>query len=103
MGHEFDVLKGGAESLSMVELVQFEFGGTNIDSRTFFRDLWYFLTEIGFEIYRVSPNGLIHISHYSSSDECFAYSIFLRGRGRFKLTKTGFFIKLEILKNVSIK
>ena len=75
-GHELDVLKGGSKTLSKVHLVQFEFGGANIDSRTFFRDLWYLLTEIGFDIYRISPNGLIHISRYSESDECFAYSNF---------------------------
>lgn len=75
-GHELDVLKGGSKTLSKTHLVQFEFGGTNIDSRTFFRDLWYLLTEIGFDIYRVSPNGLIHVSRYSESAECFAYSNF---------------------------
>lgn len=75
-GHEFDVLKGGPKTLSKVQLIQFEFGGTNIDSRTFFRDLWYLLTGVGFDVYRVSPNGPIHISRYSESTECFANSNF---------------------------
>lgn len=75
-GHEIDVLKGGSKTLANVSLIQFEFGGTNIDSRTFFRDFWYLLTETGFKIYRVSPDGPIHISHYSESAECFAYTNF---------------------------
>jgi FkbM family methyltransferase len=36
-GHEFDVLIGGKEILGKVDLVQFEFGGCNIDTRTFFK------------------------------------------------------------------
>jgi FkbM family methyltransferase len=79
-GHESEVLKGGTKTISTAQLIQFEFGGANIDSRTFFRDLWYLLTECGFSIYRISPVGPILISRYSESLECFSYSNFFAVR-----------------------
>ena len=70
-GHEFDVLRGAEETLSLIEIVQFEFGGSNIDTRTFFQDFWYFFVERGFDIYRISPTGPVLIEKYRESDETF--------------------------------
>jgi len=70
-GHELDVLKGAGESLNSIEIVQFEFGGSNIDSRTFFQDFWYFFMELGFDIYRISPSGFFLITKYLEADETF--------------------------------
>jgi FkbM family methyltransferase len=70
-GHEFDVLRGADETLSSIEIVQFEFGGSNIDTRTFFQDFWYFFIDRGFDIYRISPTGPILIEKYRESDETF--------------------------------
>ncbi len=61
-GHEFDVLSGAAHSLSTkkIKTISFEFGGCNIDSRTFFQDYYYFLKQSGFnDIYRITPSGFI--------------------------------------------
>ena len=44
-GHELDVLKGFGELIKKVRLIQFEFGGTNIDSKTYLRDFWEFFFE----------------------------------------------------------
>ena len=41
-GHEMDVLKGIGDKISNIKLIQFEFGGCNIDTRCFFQDFWYF-------------------------------------------------------------
>jgi FkbM family methyltransferase len=70
-GHEFDVLQGAKETLHSIEIVQFEFGGSNIDTRTFFQDFWYFFADRGFYIYRISPSGPVLIQHYRESDETF--------------------------------
>jgi FkbM family methyltransferase len=70
-GHEFDVLQGAKETLRSIEIIQFEFGGSNIDTRTFFQDFWYFFIERGFDIYRISPGGPVLIDHYRESDETF--------------------------------
>ena len=76
-GHELDVLLGGLKTLAMARVVQFEFGGCNIDTKTFFQDFWYLLTRHGFAIYRISARGPIHISRYSEVDECFRTTNFL--------------------------
>ena len=70
-GHELDVLKGASETLKKIEIVQFEFGGTNIDTQTYFQDYWYFFLEIGFDLYRLSPRGPLLIESYSENDETF--------------------------------
>ena len=80
-GHELDVLKGGFKTLALAKVVQFEFGGCNIDTRTFFQDFWYLLTEAGFQIHRISEGGPIHISHYSEQEECFRTTNYLAVRG----------------------
>ena len=76
-GHELDVLKGGIETLALVQVVQFEFGGCNIDTRTFFQDFWYLFTEAGFTIYRIAKIQPIRILHYSEEDEYFGTTNFL--------------------------
>jgi len=76
-GHELDVLKGGLNTWALAEVVQFEFGGCNIDTKTFFQDFWYLFTEAGFAIYRISESGPIHISEYSETDECFRTTNYL--------------------------
>lgn len=70
-GHELDVLKGSLKSLSLIKVIQFEFGGCNIDTRTFFQDFWYLLGSEGFTLFRVSNHGPIRIHAYSEDDECF--------------------------------
>jgi FkbM family methyltransferase len=76
-GHELDVLKGGLNTWALAEVVQFEFGGCNIDTKTFFQDFWYLFTEAGFAIYRISKSGPIRISEYSETDECFRTTNYL--------------------------
>ena len=70
-GHELDVLKGFGQSLTVVRVLQFEFGGCNIDMRTFFQDFWYFFKSYSFEIYRISPLGVQEIVAYSELDKFF--------------------------------
>ncbi len=70
-GHEFDLLLGAVETIKSVQLVQFEFGGSNIDTRTFFQDFWYFFQELDFEIYRLGPARSFLIRSYSERDESF--------------------------------
>jgi FkbM family methyltransferase len=73
-GHELDVFagaKGMFESKS-IDIVTFEFGGCNIDTRTFFQDFWYFFNEINFKILRITPSGYLHhIESYKEIHEQF--------------------------------
>jgi FkbM family methyltransferase len=70
-GHELDVLNFGTEAIKSATVIQFEFGGCNIDTRTFFQDFWYFFKEFNFDIWRITPVGLDLILDYSEYDECF--------------------------------
>jgi hypothetical protein len=81
-GEELNVLLGAKELLSKIRIVQFEFGGCNIDSRTFFQDFWYLLKPLNFEIYRLSPRGLIKIRSYHETDETFTTTNFLATANR---------------------
>jgi FkbM family methyltransferase len=76
-GHELAVLRGFSKALIATKAVQFEFGGTDIDTRTFFQDYWYLFKEAGFTIFRLTPFGLQQISSYSEHEECFAFTNFV--------------------------
>jgi FkbM family methyltransferase len=70
-GLELDVLRGFGKAIERVDVLQFEFGGTNIDSRTYFQDFYYFFKESGFTLYRITPIGLERIERYREHDEFF--------------------------------
>ena len=61
-GHELDALSGAKEMFASksIDIVTFEFGGCNIDTRTFFQDFWYFFNEANFKIFRITPSGYLH-------------------------------------------
>lgn len=75
-GHELSVLKGAAPVLDSIQAIQFEFGGTDVDSRCFFRDFWNLLTA-DFEFYRLSPRGLLRVRSYREEDETFCFTNYL--------------------------
>ncbi len=70
-GHELSALLGATETLKEIELVQFEFGGGNIDSHTYFQDFWYLFADLNFELYRLSPRGPVKMTEYSEMCEVF--------------------------------
>ena len=76
-GHEFAALNGFGSALDASKVIQFEFGGTDIDTRVFFRDFWYFFKDHGFLIYRYTPFGLQPITKYTEDLECFMYTNFV--------------------------
>ena len=60
-GFELEVL-AGAEPLfneGKVDMCSFEFGGCNLDSRTFLRDFFEFFTPYGMDIFRITPAATI--------------------------------------------
>lgn len=76
-GHELDALKGMGEAINYTKIIQFEFGGCNIDTKTYFRDFWYFFKEKNFDLFRISPIGLVKILNYAESEEFFSYTNFI--------------------------
>lgn len=79
-GHELDVLNGSLEKFKnkQIDMVLFEFGGCNIDTRTYFRDFFNFFKTYDFTIFRITPSGYLHkIDHYSETLEKFSTTNFL--------------------------
>jgi FkbM family methyltransferase len=76
-GHEMDAFIGFGKAINYIDLIQFEFGGCNIDTRIFFQDFWYFFKKKGFDLFRISPLGIIPITNYKESDEYFTTSNYL--------------------------
>ena len=80
-GHEWKVLLGASKKLSekKINFIQFEFGGCNIDSRTYFQDFYYLLKD-DFDIYRIVEDGLFPISIYKEEYEIFTTINYLAER-----------------------
>jgi FkbM family methyltransferase len=72
-GHELAVLKGAREMLSRqgIRFAQFEYGSWYIRAHVFLRDVFRFLEEFNYELWKVMPNGLQRISKYSERLERF--------------------------------
>ena len=79
-GHELDALTGARKMIieNKIDIILFEFGGCNIDTRRFFRDFWNFFENTPMNIFRTTPSGyLIKISKYKEDLEQFSYSNFI--------------------------
>ena len=70
-GTELEVLKGATKLLQSCKIVQFEFGGCNVDTRTYFKDFFNFFTKREFLLFRLTPTGIVSILNYSEELENF--------------------------------
>jgi len=77
-GHEFNVLQGALEMINngAIDFIQFEFGGCNIDSRTFFQDFYYLLNS-RYKLYRILKDGFSPINNYREEYESFKTTNYL--------------------------
>lgn len=71
-GNELNAMRGAQKMIDKksIDFIQFEFGGCNIDSRTYFQDFFYLLKD-NYRIYRILKDGLIEISQYKETNEIF--------------------------------
>lgn len=80
-GHELDVLNGAARLLEerRINSILFEFGGCNIDTRSFLQDYFYFFKKYGNNrIFRITPSGyLFPLDLYREINEQFRTTNFL--------------------------
>ncbi len=76
-GHELAVLKGCGELIGKIRMVQFEYGSRNLDTRTNFRDFWFFFQQHGFSLFRITPRGVQAIPCYSAWDESLVTTNFI--------------------------
>ncbi len=80
-GFELNVLRGSKDMLNKgaIDIIQFEFGGTAIDARIYFKD-FYQLLSADFKIYRILQDGLWELKQYEERQELFITTNFLAVR-----------------------
>lgn len=86
-GHELNVLEGASKMFSnkSVGITTFEFGGCNIDTRTFFQDFYYFFKEHEMRLFRITPSGYFFpIDNYKEQYEQFVTTNFIAVRNAIK-------------------
>jgi FkbM family methyltransferase len=78
-GSELDVLRGaeGILSRGVVRKLQFEYGGNFKEADITIKQVCELLTKYGFSLFRIIPDGLLHISRWRDSLENYTYSNFL--------------------------
>lgn len=76
-GNELAALNGFGNAITSTNVIQFEFGGADIDTRTFFRDFWLFFKDKKFQLFRMTPLGLERIDRYREKEESFLYANYL--------------------------
>jgi len=79
-GHELDALRGAKEVIQRgaIDMIQFEFGGSNLDTKTTFQDFFYALPE--FEISVIGPRRIQPLSHYDEMFEQYRTTNYLARR-----------------------
>ncbi|HYV33331.1 MAG TPA: FkbM family methyltransferase [Candidatus Limnocylindria bacterium] len=77
-GNEYKVLLGAKGLLKekKIKFIQFEFGGTDIDARVYFRDFFNLLNP-EYNLYRILKNGLYQIPTYKETEEIFVTTNYL--------------------------
>ncbi|MDB5298976.1 MAG: hypothetical protein JWO87_639 [Phycisphaerales bacterium] len=78
-GHEMAALRGfmGMLSRKQIGCVQFEYGGTWVDARSFLIDMFQLVRPLGYAVAKVHPRGIELLGEYRQSLDNFAYANFL--------------------------
>ena len=65
-GHELAVMRGGEKTIASqyIEHIQFEIGGSSIDTNTTFKNVYEFLSDYSYTIYLINRRGLVEIEGY---------------------------------------
>lgn len=77
-GHEIAAFEGMGRFLdgSFVDVIQFEYGGANIDSRTYLKDFFKLLEARGFKLFKINRSNLTPMV-YTAALENFKHSNYL--------------------------
>ena len=78
-GNELDVIKGGKEyfKCERIKIVQFEYGGSYIDSRILLKDFFDFYDGMNYSIFLLYPTQVYRVPSYDQRLENFQYKNFL--------------------------
>ncbi|MEG4457132.1 FkbM family methyltransferase [Microcoleus sp. N9_A1] len=90
-GGELDVLYGAKSFLESgrIDYLQFEYGGTYIDSKTTLKEAFEYLQKFRYSIFKVLPDKLEYKPTWEPEDENFEFSNFLAVNERFRQNVLG--------------
>jgi FkbM family methyltransferase len=90
-GGELDVLYGAKYFLETgrIDYLQFEYGGTYIDSKTTLKEAFEYLQKFRYSIFRILPDRLEYKHTFLPEDENFEFSNFLAVNERFRSNVLG--------------
>ncbi|MEG4213947.1 FkbM family methyltransferase [Microcoleus sp. Pol14C6] len=90
-GGELDVLYGAKYFLETgrVDYLQFEYGGTYLDSKTTLKEAFEYLEKFRYSIFKILPDRLEYKPTFLPEDENFEFSNFLAVNERFHSTVLG--------------
>ena len=74
-GHELEVFKGATGMLlgGKIKLIQFEYGGCNIDAKVFLKDIFEFFQPFAYSFFKLCPQTLRKLERYDQRLENFQY------------------------------
>jgi len=78
-GHELEVFRGGAPLFreNHIHVLQFEYGGCNIDSKVLLKDIFEFFERIECRFYKIMPDTFRPVERYDQRLENFKYQNWL--------------------------
>ncbi|MFX0138256.1 MAG: FkbM family methyltransferase [Candidatus Hodarchaeota archaeon] len=78
-GHELEVLKGGINFFKnkQIRIIQFEYGGCNIDAHIFLMDIFNFFKGMDYNFYKIYPDHIKFIKRYETRFDNFQYQNWL--------------------------
>lgn len=81
-GNELNVLMGakGLLESGAIDMIQFEYCSCYLDSKTTLKEVYAYLSQYGYRIYRITFFGLIEIAQWRDDLETFKYSNYLAVR-----------------------
>lgn len=86
-GNELNVLKGSKRILKnqSIKFIQFEYGGCNIESKTYFKDIYKFLRNYNYYVYKIYPKKIMLIDKYYTGLDNFQLQNFIASREQIKI------------------
>jgi len=78
-GHELEVFRGGFSLFreNKIRVVQFEYGGCNIDSKALLKDFFEFFEAMDYRFYKIMPDTFKPVERYDQRLENFKYQNWL--------------------------
>ena len=78
-GHDFAVIEGSRRLFEkgVISLAQFEYGSNWITARHYLKDVFDFVSELPYRIFRVMPFGLLRLDSYDVSLDNFEHANYL--------------------------